>query len=85
VLKYIGFKNGGGLIKLGGEELVNSKKVGLERGEILEMVFDSNAMNVTFKKNRLDDVTIPLTEHFSGQELYLFLEMKYVDTCVEFM
>ena len=87
-LKFITFCNGdGGKLKLNGEELHSGKSrgMGMKIGDEFEMVFDSKAMTVTIKTTKMREAAFVDLSVYKDEELYVFLEMKQMNTCIEFL
>lgn len=82
-LKYITFENGGGLVKLCGEEILGGPRVHLSPGQVLEVNFNADENVVIFKNPALmKSLEIVLPGKFKNKDLYFFLEMKQVNTAV---
>jgi hypothetical protein len=85
-VKYLSFENGGGLVKMCGEEILGGERVHLSPGQVLEIDFDASLPEVTFRNPNLQKpLPIRLTDRFKNKELYFFLEMKQLNTSVRFL
>ena len=85
-LKFITFANqDGGKLMLNGEDLHNTRDLAMRAGDEFEMIFDAKAMTVTIKTNRMRQKALVDLSVFKEEELYLFLEMKQQNTCIEFL
>ena len=85
VLKYVAFQNSkGGVINFNKSEIVNGPSLALREGDAVELIFDSKMMVVTLKSSRMPKAETIDIGCFRGLKLYLFVEMKLKDTCIEF-
>jgi hypothetical protein len=82
-INYISFANGGGMIRKDGEDIKNSQSVHISSGTTMEMTFDFNSNEVSFKNSRADHGKIKMDPSYANQELYLYLHTKSADTIIE--
>lgn len=84
-ISYVSFANGGGMIRKDGEIIEDSQKVHISSGTTMEMAFDFNSNEVSFKNSRADHGKIKMSPFYLQQELYLFLHTKSANTVIELL
>lgn len=52
-VKYLSFENGGGLLNLNGECINKGEQLHLNPGQVLDIVFDANKVEVSFNNPNL--------------------------------